>query len=137
MTRLSHITPRFIDSIPKILEDGVIYISETYGTASHKCACGCGKRVVTPLTPTDWEVVRERNGSVSLLPSIGNWDYPCQSHYWISHNRIDWAPQWTRSRIEAGRRFDREQKAAHFDTRDGSKTSWLRNMVTRMKRLFD
>ena len=77
MTRLTRITPRFVDSVPKILEDGVLYISEGYGTASHKCACGCGMRVVTPLTSTDWNVKRENDGSVSVCPSIGNSDYPC------------------------------------------------------------
>lgn len=137
MTRLSHITPRFVDAIPKILDDGVIYVSETYGTASHKCACGCGTRVVTPLTPTDWEVVREKDGSVSLFPSIGNWDYPCQSHYWITHNRVDWAPKWSRNRIEAGRRLDLEQKAVQFGESGGRKRGWLDSIITRIKSFFD
>jgi len=28
-----------------------------YATAVHKCACGCGKEVVTPLSPTDWKLI--------------------------------------------------------------------------------
>jgi len=137
MTKLSHITPRFVEAIPKILEDGVIYVCETYSTASHKCACGCGTRVVTPLAPTDWEVVREKDGSVSLLPSIGNWDYPCQSHYWIRHNRIEWAPKWSRSRIEAGRKFDLAQKAGYFNERGGSKRGWLDTVIAWLRSFFD
>jgi hypothetical protein len=135
MTRLARIAPRFVEAIPKALEDGVFYISETYGTASHKCACGCGMRVVTPLTPTDWRVVLEADGTISLAPSIGNWDYPCQSHYWIRHNRIDWAVRWTRSQIEAGRAYDRAQKAAYFSERSREKhdrftavVRWIRNL---------
>jgi hypothetical protein len=137
MTKLSHIAPRFVETIPKILEDGVLYVSETYGTASHKCACGCGARVVTPLTPTDWEVVREKDGSVSLSPSIGNWDYPCQSHYWINHNQIEWAPKWSRSRIKAGRRFDLAQKAGYFSERGWDRRGWFDNILTRIKSFFD
>ena len=48
MSKISNITPKFVEFIPKNVEDGVLYISDEYGTASHNCACGCGKRVVTP-----------------------------------------------------------------------------------------
>lgn len=137
MTRLTSISPRFVEGVPKTLEDGVLYISETYGTASHKCACGCGMRVVTPLTPTDWKVVREKDATVSLFPSIGNWDYPCQSHYWIRRNQIEWAAKWSRSRIEAGRAVDRAQKAAYFGARDTENSDWLSRIVEWLKSLFD
>ena len=75
--RLEH---RFVEFIPKNLEDNVIYISIRFSTAVHNCACGCGIKTVTPLSPTDWKITF--NGkSVSLYPSIGNWGFPCQSHY--------------------------------------------------------
>jgi hypothetical protein len=73
------LTPEFVDFIPEVLEDGKLYISQTYATAVHKCCCGCGHKVVTPLSPTGWRLAVER-GFVSLYPSIGNWGYPCRSH---------------------------------------------------------
>jgi len=30
-------------------------------------------------------------GVVSLAPSIGNWSFPCNSHYWITGNEVRWA----------------------------------------------
>ncbi|MBK7970270.1 MAG: hypothetical protein IPK08_15745 [Bacteroidetes bacterium] len=63
---------KFVEFIPDVIEGGVLYISIEYCTAIHKCACGCGNEVVTPLSPTDWEITF--NGkTVSLDPSIGNW----------------------------------------------------------------
>ena len=70
--------PKFVEFIPKDLEDGIIYISMEYATATHKCVCGCGLRVVTPFSPTDWTLIYDGK-SVSLDPSIGNWSFPCGS----------------------------------------------------------
>ena len=36
---------RFVELIPEVLDEGVLYISVTYTTALHKCACGCGRFV--------------------------------------------------------------------------------------------
>lgn len=135
MTRLTRVIPRFVEGVPKILDDGVLYISETYGTASHNCACGCGARVVTPLTPTDWKVVREKDGSVSIFPSIGNSDYPCGSHYWIRRNKIVWAPNLSRDEIEAGRDLDRAERAAYYRTSATSTQSWLGTLVSWIRRM--
>ncbi|MEW1836919.1 DUF6527 family protein [Nonomuraea angiospora] len=48
--RLDH---RFVEHIPERLEPGELYISFPFATAAHLCACGCGKEVVIPLSPTD------------------------------------------------------------------------------------
>lgn len=104
----------FVEFIPDTLQDGVLYISIPLATASHKCVCGCGNEVVTPLTPTDWQLVYDGE-SVSLDPSIGNWSFPCHSHYWIVRNRASWAPQWSEGKIAAGRTRDRITKQRHFD----------------------
>lgn len=62
----------FVSVIPDKLDEGILYVSIQYNTALHKCACGCGEEVVTPITPSDWKITY--NGeSVSLYPSIGNW----------------------------------------------------------------
>jgi hypothetical protein len=103
----------FVEFIPDVLEEEKIYVSMEYATVVHKCCCGCGKEVVTPLSPTDWKLIF--NGkTISLDPSIGNWGFPCRSHYWIRNNRVKWAEQWTQARIEAGRAHDRWAKERYF-----------------------
>jgi Family of unknown function (DUF6527) len=88
---MSDLTFLFVESIPTELDDATIYISIPYATAMHKCCCGCNNIVVTPLSPTDWKLIFDGD-TVSLDPSIGNWTYPCKSHYWIKRNRVHWAP---------------------------------------------
>jgi hypothetical protein len=85
-TRIEH---KFVEFLPDKLDPGVLYVSMEYATASHKCCCGCGRDVVTPISPTDWQLIFDGR-SVSLKPSIGNWSYPCRSHYWIKGNRVEW-----------------------------------------------
>jgi hypothetical protein len=92
----------FVEYIPEELEERTVYISVVYGTAVHKCCCGCGREVVTPLSPAGWQLIFDGK-SVSLYPSIGNWSLPCQSHYFITKNRAIWAPRWTRKQIGEGR----------------------------------
>ena len=58
MMRHSHLEHRFVKHIPDGLEHGVLYVSMEYGTAAHRCCCGCGEEVVTPFTPTDWTIVQ-------------------------------------------------------------------------------
>lgn len=108
------LTHEFVQYIPADLEDGKIYVSIAFATVAHKCCCGCGNEVVTPLSPTDWKLIFDGQ-SISLDPSIGNWGFDCQSHYWIKRNRVKWAPQWTREEINAGRSWDRAEKEKYFD----------------------
>ena len=106
---------RFVRNVPRELEPGVLYISMEYATAVHSCCCGCGERVVTPFTPTDWSM--EFDGeSVSLSPSVGNWNQACRSHYLIRQNQVIEAGPWSAARIEAERRRDKRAKAAHYGT---------------------
>ena len=97
--------------MPKQLEPGVLYVSEEFGTAAHLCACGCGAKVRTPVGPTDWKFKDTAKGA-SLYPSIGNWQHPCQSHYWILRGEVVWARKWTPMQIKTGRR--REQALARL-----------------------
>ncbi len=83
----------FVEFIPRNLEESVLYISIAYGTANHKCACGCGNEVVTPLSKRGWSLTYDGD-SVSLYPSIGNWNLPCKSHYWITENYVRWSTSW-------------------------------------------
>lgn len=108
MYRLKSIEFRFSDEIPETLEYGVLYISIEYLTAIHLCACGCGSKVVTPLSGYGWTL--KFNGKISLTPSIGNWSFACQSHYWISDNEIYWASKFSKEKISQGRSIDRNRK---------------------------
>ncbi len=86
----SNLTSQYVNFIPEKLSEGILYICEQYRTASHKCCWGCGEEVVTPHTPADWSIHKEGD-TVTLYPSIGNWSFACQSHYWIRRNQVIWA----------------------------------------------
>jgi Family of unknown function (DUF6527) len=107
------IRPEFVELIPDVVGEGVLYISIPFATATHKCPCGCGEIVVTPIRPTDWTITWDGE-TVSLDPSIGNWSLPCQSHYWIIKNKVVWARKLSFSEIEAGRALDRRAKGRYF-----------------------
>lgn len=113
MIRYTQIQPRFVKGIPRNLEPGVFYVSLEYGTAVHSCFCGCGKEVVTPLTPTDWRLTIDGE-FVSLWPSVGNWNLPCRSHYVIKRNQVIEAGSWSKSKIEAEQRRDKAAKAKFY-----------------------
>ena len=98
--RLEH---RFVQYIPDKLEPGIIYVSMEFATAAHACCCGCGEQVITPFTPTDWKLTFDGE-TVSLWPSIGNWNFQCRSHYIIRRSRIIEAESWNDKRIENNRR---------------------------------
>ena len=85
--KIIELAPRDQEEFPRILEEGILYISEECELAAHKCCCGCGEDVITPLNPARWRLDRN-GGRVSLYPSIGNWKFACRSHYWIRNNRV-------------------------------------------------
>lgn len=107
--RLEH---RFVTSIPRQLEPGVLYVSIECATAIHACCCGCGEEVVTPLTPTDWKLIFDGE-TISLWPSIGNWNYVCRSHYVIERNQVIEALPWSDRRVANARQRDKLSKT-HF-----------------------
>jgi hypothetical protein len=109
VSRVARFDHEFVEFIPRELAVGVIYVSIPYATAAHLCACGCGNRVTTPVTPRDWALTYDGE-SISLTPSIGNWSFPCQSHYWIKHSRVSWSRKWSRAEIDANRARDRRAK---------------------------
>src|SRR5688572_23704888 len=103
----------FVDYIPEQLAERTLYISITYGTAVHMCCCGCGREVVTPLSPTAWQLTFDGR-TVSLYPSIGSWSLPCQSHYFITKNKVVWAPQWSPEQIARGRVQEARAKEGYY-----------------------
>lgn len=111
---------KFVEYIPEKVEDGILYVSIEYCTAIHKCVCGCGNEVVTPLSPTDWKLTF--NGkTITLYPSIGNWNFECQSHYWIRNSKIEFAGRWTEREIRLGRENNLERKKEYLEVQDNPK----------------
>ena len=113
---------KFVEFIPRELEPNTIYVSITYATAIHNCCCGCGNRVVTPLSPADWRLIFDGR-TISLEPSIGNWNFPCHSHYWIRNNRVVWPDEWSDEEVAVGRKRDGRLAAAHFGGKKGEKST--------------
>ena len=89
--KLSH---KFVKNIPEQTEEGVLYISTEYNSAIHKCCCGCGNEVVTPIGSKGWQLTFDGK-SISLYPSIGNLNFPCRSHYWIKNSTVVWENNFT------------------------------------------
>lgn len=113
MNRRAGFIHEFVEHIPDHLEDGKLYVSISFATAAHKCFCGCGSEIITPISPRDWELTFDGE-TVSLEPSIGNWSLPCKSHYWITRNRVVWARRWSQKEIDGARAEDRLTKRAYY-----------------------
>lgn len=127
------ITPKFVDSVPDDLDEGVLYISMEYGTVLHKCCCGCGSEVNTPLSPTSWSLKYDGE-RISLSPSIGNWSFPCQSHYWIKKSAVVWDRRYSNEEIKLNRLEDEELQKSICSSSENRGTFWSR-LKKRFKRL--
>lgn len=140
--RRSEFAYEFVEFVPSQLEEGKLYVSVEYATAVHLCACGCGNKVVTPLSPAEWQLIYDGD-SVSLHPSVGNWQFPCQSHYWVRRNEVRWAAQWSSRKIETGRERDAADLAryhanrfATFGASEHETKPPRRSVVARARRLL-
>ena len=103
----------FVEYIPEDINEGILYISLPFGTVVHKCACGCGEEVVTPLGPTEWSFTY--NGeTISLSPSVGNWGFECRSHYWIKRGDVQWARSFTTEEILESRKETKEYRKRYY-----------------------
>jgi Family of unknown function (DUF6527) len=112
----SSFVPEFVETIPEDLEEGRLFISVYFRTAAHLCACGCGSRVVTPIKPAKWSFTY--NGeTVSLYPSIGRWQHPCRSHYWIRRNRVEWSRPFDDEQIEEVLQKDAADLRSYYEGR--------------------
>ena len=105
-----------------ILESGILYVSMKYAICGHLCACGCGEKVITPLSPKQWKIAY--NGEdVTLYPSIGNYAFACQSHYFLTNGNIIWVGERD---VEKGKRKKKGLLAKLFnskkDKKNGNKT---------------
>ena len=121
MNRFDSLDHKFVEYIPDSLDEGILYISIHFATVLHLCCCGCGNEVVTPLDPTDWQLTFDGR-SVSLHPSIGNWSFDCQSHYWINQNQVRWSLRLSKKEIEKVRSRDHLEKVRQYGF--GWRTFW-------------
>ncbi len=124
-----------VQYMPKELKPAVLYVSGEFDIAMHLCPCGCGSKVKTPLGPTEWSVEETKRGP-SLRPSVGNWQQPCQSHYWIDGGEILWAAKWTPEQIASGRLHEEERRHAYYDALNRKRGGPIRRLWSWLKGLF-
>ena len=130
--RVSSIRLAYVDSFPKTLQDGVLYISQRFSTACHRCCCGCGAKIVTPLRPTEYSLT-DVGGRVSLFPSVGNWSHPCRSHYVIRNGQVIRAGAMSQAEIDKGRALDETEKRTYYSR---PTRSWFMKIRNWIKSLF-
>jgi hypothetical protein len=82
----------FVESFPESLEHGKLYVSIRYRTAAHLCACGCGRKVITPIRRGAWKLEFDGD-SITLFPSVGSSNLDCRSHYFIRDGQVKWLPK--------------------------------------------
>lgn len=87
----TEIIPEYVDFTPpeSDMKEGVLYISKKFLTSSHLCACGCGNVVVLPFNHGPFWTLKESDNGVTMRPSVGSFNLPCKSHYYITDNKIE------------------------------------------------
>jgi hypothetical protein len=135
MRKTTTITLARVQYVPTTLEPGVLYVSEEFEAAVHLCACGCGLKVSTPLGPAEWSFSDSPNGP-SLKPSIGNWQFPCRSHYWIQDGQVIWSVDWTPVQVRAGHQAEEERRRSYYDSLKRGREGFLRRLWQWIKSLF-
>ena len=123
MSRTEHYTMRCVESFPTPMEPGVVYVSLTYSTAGHICPCGCGREVVTKLSPARYEIIFD--GEVSLRPSVAASGLPCNSHYFITRGEVDWHAQLGSTQRKRAQASDRRSVEADRTTARQGWAKWL------------
>lgn len=114
--------------LPNTLSPGILYVSTEFEVAGHLCPCGCNEKVITPLGDIGWQYYK-RNGKASLYPSLGNWELPCRSHYWIIDGQIEWSGLWTSEEIQKGREDEKKAVEKYFKNRNGLFKKFFRDML--------
>jgi hypothetical protein len=141
MTTITSLAHEFVDELPDQSEEGVLYISMPFATVMHLCCCGCRNKVYTPLRPNRWRLSFDGD-TVTLLPSVGNWNFACRSHYWIIRSRVRWAAAMTPKEVEQIRVLARETggiaeaRELGLDSAPPVAAARREGLATRLKALF-
>lgn len=118
---LSKFTLSVVRRIPGQLEYGVLYVCFECNVVVHLCACGCGEKVVLPISPSYWSI--EYNGeAVSMKPSVGNFQFSCRSHYWISRNMVIWIKD---TAVPTSKSNSQKKQSTHY-----------KRWIEKLKRIF-
>jgi hypothetical protein len=84
-----------VEDLPDRLKSGIVYLvgeGEYLWFAAMLCPCGCGVTLHMNLMPHSrprWEVIKHKDGSVTLAPSISRLT-GCHSHFFLRRGRILW-----------------------------------------------
>ena len=131
----------FMEDLPHTVDmrENIVYISLEDNISKHLCLCGCGELVVTPISPAEWSLIY--NGKYSLSPSIGNWQLPCQSHYFIENERIVWSYQFSEPKIKAIQERDKQDLENQIKTTNQAiiktnRKSIFNLIINRLKKIF-
>ena len=94
MRQTTYITEHVLTK-PKSLKDGVLYVMPHYNLAVHRCMCGCGEEVITPIDENDGKTPgfwgwSQNGANISLHPSVGNFQFKCRSHYFLKNGTVQW-----------------------------------------------
>ncbi|MBL6612432.1 MAG: hypothetical protein ISS15_21260 [Alphaproteobacteria bacterium] len=113
MIQVKQLTHRFVEDMPEVLDPGVLYVSMRYALALHLCCCGCGREVSTPFSPAQWKLLFDGD-TVSLSPSVGNWNLPCRSHYFHDRGKVIESYSWSEKDVVRGQKRDRRARDSYY-----------------------
>jgi hypothetical protein len=119
-----------VDRTPATLVDGVVYHNEDFELAALSCACGCGHRI-TLLVPDSHQVF-DHGGFATVRPSIGVFDAPCLSHFFVTAGDVEWLDAFSQPSAAA---IMQRQIARHvgFETK---RATWFQRLVQRVRKLL-
>lgn len=129
---MKKINLKHVQYIPNELDPDILYVANEFDIAVHLCPCGCSSKIKTPLGSTEW-ALKETPDGPTLRPSIGNWQIPCQSHYWITKGEIKWAEKWDKERIRRGREFEETRRESYYESLYAKKLSPIQRMISWFK----
>ena len=92
----------FVDKIPLNLKNGILYVCLNCNVIVHRCACWCGQKTVTPIDKKYGWVIKYDGQAITLRPSIGNFNIPCKSHYYITNNKVEWLEKYQQKNNKKG-----------------------------------
>lgn len=135
--KVKTLRPHYVDQIPLQLDEGKIYICEDFKLTAHLCCCGCKEEVYLKLGPAKWNLTKNVDGSITMFPSVGNWKYKCQSHYWITNNQVIEAAMMSNSEIQEVIFKDRKDRDSYIlSTQTGGDPSkhfrfieWIKKLI--------
>lgn len=129
MSQIDHYVMQCVQSFPTPMEPGILYVSLSYSTAGHICPCGCGREVVTKLSPARYRIIFD--GEVSLKPSVAATGLPCNSHYFITRGEVDWYAKLDRAEMARAQAADRRAVEDHRAQAPRPRARWWRRIWRR------